>query len=666
MKLISCYVSSFGKLKDFSYDFSNGLNTIKQDNGWGKSTLATFIKAMFYGLNSSKRSVAENERIKFRPWNSIQKFGGHIEFEWGGNEYKIERYFGSKESEDTVRLFDLKTGKEFANTENLGKRIFEIDEQGFFSTTYFSQKDFEIKSNSSLTAKFNSVCDIQDNKAFDDALEMLESKAKTYKYRGDKGLIPDLKREIIDVEYELEKSAKSLQALNTIKDEIVQLQGLEKDLGLKINLKTKEISSAGETQANIVKKQHYEQLLVQKQQLQTAIEKTNFVFNGNKTTKKEIEGYLVCNQDLLTAKTNQEILKNDIEILSQGKEDAQVQKKAKNNKNLVLLSVILAIISFGAYFINFYIGAILTGLTIILAILLLVLKNKAPQKSGLNQQLDLLIEEKKQALIRYEKIEGEITSVIDEFLSRFNLNAYLDRANALNQILDVVNENDRLKEQLVDINEKLKAFNVQNFSNLNLAGRDIDLLRQELQSLQNEYSKLVNELANKKSNLVYHENLANATVDLESKRAELVQKLESFSNYYKVLTTTIEYLKKADENLKTKYKEPLQDSLNKYLSKIAVGGFNAQIDIDLNVFVQEKDGAKDTDYYSKGYQNLIEICKRFALTDVLFKKEKPFIILDDPFYNLDDQKIENAIALINQLSKEYQIIYFICHESRRG
>mgnify|MGYP003306435779 CR=1 FL=1 len=55
---------------------------------------------------------------------------------------------------------------------------------------------------------------------------------------------------------ELEKSAKSLQALNTIKDEIVQLQGLEKDLGLKINLKTKEISSAGETQANVVKKQH--------------------------------------------------------------------------------------------------------------------------------------------------------------------------------------------------------------------------------------------------------------------------------------------------------------------------------------------------------------------------------------------------------------------------
>ena len=157
MKLIKCYVSAFGKLKDFSYDFTSGLNTVKEDNGWGKSTFATFIKAMFYGLNDSKRSVAENERIKYRPWNSTEKFGGFIQFEWGGKQFKLERFFGAKEAEDTVRLFDADTGKEFSNTQNLGKRIFEIDEEGFLSTTYFSQKDFEIKINTSLTAKFNSV-----------------------------------------------------------------------------------------------------------------------------------------------------------------------------------------------------------------------------------------------------------------------------------------------------------------------------------------------------------------------------------------------------------------------------------------------------------------------------------------------------------------------------
>ena len=33
-------------------------------------------------------------------------------------------------------------------------------------------------------------------------------------------------------------------------------------------------------------------------------------------------------------------------------------------------------------------------------------------------------------------------------------------------------------------------------------------------------------------------------------------------------------------------------------------------------------------------------------------------------YNLDEIKIKNALSLIKKLSKDYQIIYFICHSSR--
>jgi uncharacterized protein YhaN len=55
---------------------------------------------------------------------------------------------------------------------------------------------------------------------------------------------------------------------------------------------------------------------------------------------------------------------------------------------------------------------------------------------------------------------------------------------------------------------------------------------------------------------------------------------------------------------------------------------------------------------------------RFSLINALFKEQKPFVILDDPFVNLDEEKTKNAISLINELAKEYQIIYFICHNSR--
>ena len=50
--------------------------------------------------------------------------------------------------------------------------------------------------------------------------------------------------------------------------------------------------------------------------------------------------------------------------------------------------------------------------------------------------------------------------------------------------------------------------------------------------------------------------------------------------------------------------------------------------------------------------------------NLLFEDEKPFIILDDPFINMDENNIGGALKLLDELQKEYQIIYLICHNSR--
>ena len=53
-----------------------------------------------------------------------------------------------------------------------------------------------------------------------------------------------------------------------------------------------------------------------------------------------------------------------------------------------------------------------------------------------------------------------------------------------------------------------------------------------------------------------------------------------------------------------------------------------------------------------------------ALIDALFTDEMPPVILDDPFVNLDDDKIPRALSLVKDMSKEKQILYFACHKSR--
>ncbi len=662
MRLLNCYISSFGKLQNFSYDFSSGLNTIIEDNGWGKSTFATFIKAMFYGLNSTKRSVAENERIKYRPWNSTQKFGGYIEFLWGENHYKIERFFGTKEAEDTLRLFDVKTGKEFTNTENLGKRIFEIDEEGFLSTTYFSQKDFEIKSNSSLTAKFNSVCEVQDTEAFDKALQKLEEKAKTYKYRGDKGLIADTKREIADVDYEIERTLKSSQTVKLLRSEVESLGKEVEELKETTAKLTEKVAKSSEIQALKAKRTHYEQLLTEKNQTILQLNKVDGVLNGNSVTREDANNFLTCNQDLLTASTNVKILSNDIENLK----NSNLEKPKQSNKIdlTFILPIILILAGIGCMFFNPIVGVILLFLAIVSGSILLYVKKNAPKQPS--NDLSSIIEEKQNQLNKYLSLEKEISNGIDNFIARFNVGLYQDRYSALSMILNATIEKEKLAESLKNIEQNIKSLNVldTNFDRLNDESLDINTIKKELQNYQVEYTRKSSQLADKRANLVAHENYANTIIDLQSKREDLTQKLLSHNENYKTLTATIDYLKKADEALKVKYRAPLQNSLNKYLTHITESSLKAQIDIDLNVSVEEMDGVKSTDYYSKGYQNLFEICKRFALTDVLFKKEKPFIVLDDPFYNLDDKKIEQAIKLINSLSEEYQIIYFVCHQSR--
>ena len=58
MKLISMHVDNFGGLHNYDYTFGEGLNVVLHDNGWGKTTMATFLKAMLYCIHSQSNLFA--------------------------------------------------------------------------------------------------------------------------------------------------------------------------------------------------------------------------------------------------------------------------------------------------------------------------------------------------------------------------------------------------------------------------------------------------------------------------------------------------------------------------------------------------------------------------------------------------------------------------------
>ncbi len=211
MRLLKLHVVQFGTLKQFELTPSGGLNVLCRQNGWGKSTLAVFIKAMLYGLPAtSKRSLDENERKKYAPWGGGD-FGGSLEIATQKGRFRIERFFGAKEADDSFALFDLATNKPSdAYSARIGEELFGIDADGFERTTYLSQRALAGgKDSGSVTARLSSLLDdVDDIGSFEGAMAALDKRRSHYIKTGERGAIAEMERALADTERERESAAR--------------------------------------------------------------------------------------------------------------------------------------------------------------------------------------------------------------------------------------------------------------------------------------------------------------------------------------------------------------------------------------------------------------------------------------------------------------------------
>ena len=209
MKLIKCYIENFGKLHNFQYEFQDGLNIIKQQNGFGKTTFATFIKSMFYGLDvGTNVKIEKSDRKRYYPWQG-GNYGGNIEFEVNGRKYKIERFFGKKQQEDTFKLYNLETNLESSDySENIGEEIFKINKSGFERSVYIPQGQVQMEMEDSISAKLGNVLENDnDINTSEDALKALNEAKKFYiKDKGKGGFIDGKKEQLNNLERKLENT----------------------------------------------------------------------------------------------------------------------------------------------------------------------------------------------------------------------------------------------------------------------------------------------------------------------------------------------------------------------------------------------------------------------------------------------------------------------------
>ena len=206
---------------------------IREENGFGKTTLAEFIQAMFYGFNSySGKSLDKNNRKRHLPWQG-GNYGGSLVFSHDGKTYRIDRSFGGTAKGDRFTLFDAETMEKSSDfTENIGLELFQLDADSFSRSTYLPQlHDSKPLTTDVIQAKLGDlVDDTSDVNNYEKAIAALKAKRSAYvPFRGSGGSVAQAQSRISALQLELALSGSLRQDL---KESITHMERLKEEVAL--------------------------------------------------------------------------------------------------------------------------------------------------------------------------------------------------------------------------------------------------------------------------------------------------------------------------------------------------------------------------------------------------------------------------------------------------
>lgn len=656
MRFLHCYVENFGKLHKFSYTFSEGLSVVRGENGWGKSTLAVFIKAMLYGLPASRSTdLLENERKRYTPWNG-ETYGGSLSFSVGDRRYRIERIFGKRESDDIFKLFSIDTGLPSDDfSEQIGQELFGIDDAGYERSTYFSQRPLaEHAGYGSIQSRLSEQEDLTLSER---AFRLLDKRRKYYQMTGNRGRIAELDLAISEQRRLLDEAEAKKLTLDETRGKLREcaetIEGTEK-----LRRQTAE-------RADLALAEKSRRLLAE------SLERLRLARERAKEKCERLSGEI--GESIPSEERIAEVVKDVPEVERLLSEKAKSAERYKRRRRLVsraqgTASSITALLSLVLFLIPIYPLAILSLATTALIFASLLSsavkgkreKGEPPQERRLTE----LLSKRRELLLPLCPIMQD-ESLPDDAA---RLSVLREKRSALASAeLELSHADDDLSAFL---SEHPHAEEPQPSSEGEIG--DAAALRVEADRLYLEIDRLRGEMLS----LEHTERVISEAVEAIPSHAAMLERLiderSESARHLSAILKTAELLEMARGSLITRYREVVEASFLRYAEELsldlgkelsdAARAFTLSGEFELSI--AEGGVTRSPILYSTGYRDLFALCLRFALTDALFTEETAPMILDDPFVNLDDERLDAATRLLARLSADRQILYFTCSSAR--
>lgn len=759
MKLCSCQIENFGKLQHLELQFQEGLNVFLRENGFGKSTLAAFIRVMFYGLSGERKAQdSENERKKYRPWQG-GSFGGSLTFALeNGKRYRITRSFGERKSQDRFQLYDAETNlpsKDYS--ERIGEELFQIDETSFRRTCFIGQQELETGVTSEINARIGNVSeDPEDMKRYQavceqlkDALNALSPHRRTGAIFKKRMELEMLKADCAGRDAEEQQAVQGAAVLHAAREQRKHVQSMLESTNRRLLQQSQqqdviqdrlEYDRLCASRADCV-----ERLLEQErrylgadfdtlsgeqrgQRLQRDLRRLQGIFRDGVPSEADLQAAEQCLQRI--SSLSDRLLEQDRN--APRRSSSPKQQTQRTGAFLFLLLSVLLLLSGAMGLYHSMEAAVSFGLLAAGVLALLLAIRSFVRSTGTKSQ-----DHERERTMESRSLElDRLNQALNRFLQRFYPEAELkggsvqkhatlrngrtenrqedarpNRADLLRRLDHDVLAYHRLSDiqaLAVELSKRQAAQNafeqqhdMEKLAALKQpaeAAESLATLSAQLQELQKKLEALDAEIQHDEAEQEASEQRLNTLYEKERAAAQAVEALAAMEQRYQLLTLVRDHLAKARNDFTKEYMDPMMAAFTKYYRMLAnasdehlctlptaacspqhgaeENGTSAsmetekastipfRMDADFNVHLLDAGEERSTELLSAGYRNLVELARRMAFVDAMYEEEKPFILLDDPFINLDPPKVEGGLRFLKAIAEEHQVIYFTCHESR--
>lgn len=621
MKIVNVSVVAFGKLQSVNLSFNSGVNVLQNKNAFGKTTFAAFVRAMLYGLNYSYTKEGDervNDVTRYCPWGFGGKFGGSMTVEHNGATYRIERFFGGTARAEVLSVTNESTGAAVDVSGGVGEYFLGLTADSYDRSTYFPQEAVELATNENLDGRLANLVDSAD---YDKVQEkLLAYRRQKRAGRGVGGTIAQLDNEIFDLQRKLHEAelAENTQARNA------------------------EQYSANEAQL--------QQLNARKCGIQRQLEevKRNIVLNS------PTEEQLAAKQRLMDAKLAltkypQDLVADRQRVVALGDRIAQTPRhpnvqKASPKWWLVVLAAVLILGGAGLCFagkIPLLIGGgilVVVGAAL-LAVALLSARNKGVETLQSTEWDELVTD--------YMRIVGKYVYVAGK--------DYEEAARLFWQYFADYERDCRVYQTVESLTPSMPNGDV---AALNARERELTsqlaAVTSEIQRIYRMQGSLENAVQN--AQVADRAEIEDKILNAQQAKAVEEQKFATAERVSALLT-------QAKENLSGGYLPKLKTRVSQLVDFVTNGQYEVSLDGKFAIRIRENGQTKQLSCFSRGVREIVLLCFRVALSELLYDGAVPLVVVDDAFVNYDEDNFVRATALLKELATKCgtQVIYFTCH-----